>query len=377
MNYPIRILQVAVIMNRGGAETLIMDIYRNIDRSKVQFDFLTCKEGTFDCEILKMGGKVHRIPYITDVGHLRYVNELNKFFKAFPDYLIVHSHLNCMSGIVLRSAKIAGVPIRIAHSHSTARSGGFAAKLYKRYAANLIESNATHFFACSQASADWLFRKVNATKITIVHNGVNLEKFVYDCNERIKMRRKLNVKDECLVIGHVGSFSPSKNHLYLLDIFAEIHLRKPESILFLAGDGVLRNQIEEKVSSLGLSDSVKFLGLRDDISSLLQSFDIIVFPSHYEGLPVSIIEAQASGLGCLLSDNITKEVDLGLDLVKFISINKKPSEWADTVLSMIQTRKDYIDVIRNKGYGITDTAKWLEKFYCDITKTLYDPQNAN
>ncbi len=178
MGSPLRVLHVVVNMNRGGAETLIMNLYRNIDRTKVQFDFLTCKEGVFDSEIHEMGGKIHRIPYVTEVGHSGYVKELDLFFKEHPDYEIVHSHLDKMSGLVLRAAKKAEIPVRIAHSHNTQSEGGIGAKGYKWLVGRYINWNATHMFACSEVAAKWLFGS-QAHKASILKNGIECDKFQF------------------------------------------------------------------------------------------------------------------------------------------------------------------------------------------------------
>lgn len=245
MGTPLRVLHVVVNMNRGGAETLIMNLYRNIDRSKVQFDFLTCKEGVFDKEIVKLGGEVHRIPYVTDVGHRGYIKALNTFFNSHPQYKIIHSHMDKMSGFVLRSAKKARVPVRIAHSHSTSSEGGAIAKIYKWYAGAFITSCATHFLACSVAAAQWLFaNRESATKI--LKNGIECDEFTFNPDIRAQVRKELNLHGDVFVIGHVGRFAHPKNHTFLIDIFAQLIEYRPNSILLLVGDGPLRLEMKKK-----------------------------------------------------------------------------------------------------------------------------------
>ena len=192
MGGPIRILHVVVNMNRGGAETLIMNLYRNMDRSKVQFDFLTCREGAFDEEIAAMGGRIHRIPYVTDVGHFGYVKALDAFFTSHPEYKIVHSHMDKMSGLVLRSAKKAGIPIRIAHSHNTSSEGGTATKVYKSYAGKFILPNASHLLACSNLAANWLFEK-KANQARILKNGIDCDQFAFSAEVRKQVREELKL----------------------------------------------------------------------------------------------------------------------------------------------------------------------------------------
>ncbi|MEH7385632.1 glycosyltransferase, partial [Bacillus sp. JJ1521] len=264
MGGPLRVLHVVVNMNRGGAETLIMNLYRNMDRSKVQFDFLTCKEGVFDKEILEIGGKIHRIPYISDVGHFGYVKALDQFFKEYNSYKIVHSHLDKMSGLVLRAASKAGIPVRIAHSHNTQSEGGVATKIYKSYSGKYINSHATNLFACSNAAAEWLFGQ-NSKEANILKNGIEYDKFLFSNDSRSDIRKEFNISDETLVLGHIGRFNHQKNHSFLIDVFSELNEKVQNSVLILVGDGVLRSRIEEKVRQLNLANKVLFLGVRQDI----------------------------------------------------------------------------------------------------------------
>ncbi|MFD0771217.1 glycosyltransferase family 1 protein [Bacillus sp. CGMCC 1.60114] len=369
MGCPLRILHVVVNMNRGGAETLIMNLYRNLDRSKVQFDFLTCKEGVFDEEIVELGGKVHRVPYITDVGHMRYMKALNTFFASHQEYRIVHSHMDKMSGFVLRSAKKAGIPIRIAHSHNTSSEGGVAAKMYKWYAGKFILSCATHLLACSNAAAQWLFAD-KATAAKLVKNGIECDRFSFSPNIRKQVREELQLHQDTFVVGHVGRFAHQKNHSFLIDIFAQLIKLKPNSILLLAGDGPLRLEIEKKVEELNLGNNVKFLGVRSDIEKLLQAFDVFVFPSIHEGLPVTLIEAQGAGLPCMISDAITQEVDMGMNLVEYISLTDKEI-WIEKLkgISVRNLPRDILDqALSKKGYDIKNTAGLTQEFYLAVSR---------
>ncbi|NHM29288.1 glycosyltransferase family 1 protein [Neobacillus terrae] len=362
MSKPIRILHVVVNMNRGGAETLIMNLYRNMDRSKVQFDFLTCREGVFDSEIKELGGTIHRIPYI-EAGHFGYIRSLNMFFSNNNDYTIVHSHLNKMSGFVVRAAKKHGIPYCISHSHNTSGEGGILAKSYKWYSGMFISSNTDYTFACSHTAAKWLFGKSNEAKL--LNNGIELEKFSYSPDIRLLKRRELGISDQ-LVIGHVGRFTKQKNHKFLIEVFAEFVKRRPDSILLLCGDGVLRKDIENRVIELNIQDKVKFLGVRSDINQLLQAFDIFLFPSLHEGLPVTLIEAQAAGIPCLISDEITNEVDLGLGLMEFLQLKSKDL-WVTKLekfkVNKIERQTSKLKILRDRGYDIKNTAKWLQDFY--------------
>lgn len=361
---PIRVLHAVVNMNRGGAETLLMNLFRNIDRTKVQFDFLTSKPGVFDEEIEALGGKIHRIPYISEVGQLGYRKALRLFFEAHSDYQAVHSHMDKMSGFVLSAARKAGVPVRIAHSHNTRSEGGMAARLFKWYAGTKIASAATDLIACSKAAAQWMFRG-RSKQAHILQNGIETERFSFDQVKRDHVRRELGISADAFVVGHVGRFLKQKNHVYLIELFADLCRTQQNAVLLLAGDGPLRGEIETRVRQLQLSSRVRFLGVRSDVDALLQGFDVFVFPSLHEGLPVTLIEAQGAGLPCIISSEITTEVDLGLGLVKFFPLHepsvamKHLSEAARKHLE----RTVPADALARKGYDIRSTARWVEAYY--------------
>jgi glycosyltransferase involved in cell wall biosynthesis len=364
---PLRVLHVVVNMNRGGAETLLMNIYRNIDRSKIQFDFLTCKEGVFDKEIMQLGGNVYRIPYITDVGHFKYRKTLEDFFNSNLNYKIVHSHLDKMSGLVLQAAKKVRVPVRISHSHNTSSEGSMAAKLYKWYIGQLINQNATNYYACSQVAGEWLFKE-RAASASILKNGIDLDQFKYSPQTRREIREELHLLENNIVFGHVGRFAHQKNHEFLIDVFAEFCKSDKDSVLLLVGDGPLREKVKKKVFDLKINNKVKFLGVRSDITRILQALDLFIFPSLHEGLPVSLIEAQGAGLPCFISDQISKEVDMGMELVKFLPLDNK-NLWIEIIkkkLSIRDRRELNLEPLIQRGYNIKDTASQLEKFYLSV-----------
>lgn len=370
MGYPLRILHTVVNMNRGGAETLIMNLYRNIDRTKIQFDFLTCKEGAYDAEIIALGGKIHRIPYVTEVGHLGYIKKLEKFFRINSNYKIVHSHMDKMSGLVLREAKKANIPTRIAHSHNTKSEGGVASQIYKWYAGKQIESNATHLFACSESASKWLFSK-RSNESLILKNGIECEKFHFSMQIREQIREELTIPSDSYVIGHIGRFNHQKNHLYLLEIFADLLKKMPNATLILVGGGTLQAKIESKIKELQIEKYVKLLGIRDDIHKILQAMDVFVFPSLHEGLPVTLIEAQGAGLPCIISDSITEEVDMGMGLIQFCSLSEK-EKWIEKILDGAKRefpRKNAESALNQKGYNIRRTAEITEKTYISLGRT--------
>ncbi|MEW9501081.1 glycosyltransferase family 1 protein [Jeotgalibacillus marinus] len=367
MGGPLRVLHVVVNMNRGGAETLIMNLYRNIDRTKVQFDFLTCHEGVFDEEIKAMGGKIHRIAYVTKVGHRLYLKNLDQFFKQHQHYKIVHSHMDKMSGFVLRAAARAAIPVRIAHSHNTSSEGGPLSKAYKWYAGKHILKYATQFYACSETAANWLFDK-SSNQSLILKNGIECDRFEFSVPNRKKMREDCHLDHHSFVIGHVGRFNQQKNHLFLLEVFADLVQYVPQAQLLLVGEGTLQTSIEKKIQDLHLVNNVHLLGVREDVHLLMQGFDVFAFPSLHEGLPVTLIEAQCAGIPCLISENITDEVDLEMGLVQKISITNKKI-WVKALLQtrkQHQVRKTNEKKISQKGYNIRQTAVTTEKSYLKL-----------
>ncbi|MCP3029203.1 glycosyltransferase family 1 protein [Halobacillus sp. A5] len=370
MGSPLRVLHAVVNMNRGGAETLLMNLYRNIDRSKVQFDFLTCKPGVFDQEIENLGGTVHRIPYVTDVGHRGYKKALKRFFQSHQ-YKIVHAHMDKMSGIVLQEAEKAKVPVRIAHSHNTQSEGGMLTKLYKNYAASSIHRSATHRFACSRSAAEWLFGR-KSSQVHLLKNGIDCRRFLYSAEKRLRVREQLNLSPETFVAGHVGRFNYQKNHNHILEIFCRFLNTHENSVLLLAGDGTLRNTIEAKSKQLGIEDKVKFLGVREDVDELLQAFDLFLFPSLHEGLPVTLIEAQNAGLPCLITDTITKEVDMGMGLVEHLPLSHI-DPWITAMKKAAATPDSRVvdtALLKRNGYDIKQSAVQTQNNYIVLGRVV-------
>lgn len=374
---PIRVLQVLTIMNLGGAETMIMNYYRHVDRTKVQFDFLLHRQerGFFDDEIESLGGKIYRMTPISPKNYFSYKNNLNVFFDEHPEYSIVHSHLNALSSIILSVAKNKKIPYRIAHSHLAVESSVLK-KIFKKntdikatikdtiqsLVRGKVAKVATHYFACGEKAGDWLFGQKNKAKVTIINNAINASLFTYDAAKANKIKEEFGLKNE-KVIGHVGRFNEQKNHFLLIKIFNEIYKKDNNYVLLLIGDGNLKDKIKEEAKRLNIDKNIHFLGLRDNIPELLQGFDLFLFPSLYEGLPVTLIEAQASGLKIITSSTVTQEVDI-TGLITYIDLEKPESVWAESVLSNINyNRKDTLNQIREGGYDIFENAKNLQIFY--------------
>lgn len=362
---PIRVLHCVAGLGHGGYESLIMNLYRNIHREKVQFDFVSSFPGVYEKEIEALGGVIHRIPFITQKGPFVYTAALDRVLRASPRYPIVHSHMDKFSGLVMQRAAKAGIPVRIAHSHNTKNEGGLAFQLVKDHYGRMVLPWATDLFACSKAAADWMFG-AKAADARILFNGVQPEAFAPDAAARAAVRAELGLAGDVFAVGHVGRFTEQKNHAFLLKIFAALHARRPDSALLLAGDGPLRPKTAEQARRLGLSEAVRFLGLREDVPALLSAMDCFVFPSLHEGLPVTLVEAQAAGLPVVASSAITDEVCI-TPLVRRMGLDEPAGEWAAAALELagggFAARCCPAGAIRAAGYDIADTARWLEEFY--------------
>lgn len=353
----IRVLHVVTYMGRGGLETMLMNYYRHIDRSRVQFDFLVHRdfEADYDREILSLGGRIYRMPQLNPFSPA-YLKALDAFFAQHREYRIVHSHLDCMAGIPLKYARKHGVPVRLAHAHTSnqTKDKKYLLKLlYKRG----IPGVATGLFACSQDAGRWMF---GTDDFRVLNNAVDTAQFVPDEEVRQTARRELQVADDALLVGHVGSFMHPKNHPFILRIFAQL----PDTArLLLVGDGELREAIEEQAGALGVKDRVIFAGVRGDIPRMLQAMDVFLFPSHYEGLPVSIMEAQAAGLPCLISHKVPIECKK-TDLVEQYPLSDPPEAWAEAVLqAAARPRRNCREELIRAGFDIAANAGWLQDYY--------------
>ena len=368
MDKPIRVLQVMSSMNRGGAETMIMNIYRNIDRSKVQFDFVvhTDKKSDYEDEILSLGGRIFYVPRYTGKNHFAYRKAWKEFFDQHNEYKVIHGHVRSTALIYLSIAKKYEITT-IVHSHSASSDKGVKG-LLKNLLQLPLRHTADYLFSCSDLAGEWLYgaRAIKKDNYFLLKNAVNAEQFDYNAKKREDIRQKFNLADK-LVVGHIGRFSYPKNHRFLIEIFKEITLLHENSTLLLVGQGPLMDDIKAKVDNLNLTKDVMFTGLRDDIDELLQAVDIIVFPSFYEGLPVSIIEAQAAGVPCLISSTITKEVVI-TDLIRQMSIKLDAKSWAKEALEIAYKtkRQSQLQNIIASGYDIDTTSTTLLKFYMSL-----------
>lgn len=360
---PIRVLQVVASLNAGGMENYIMNLYRMVDRTKVQFDFIVhhAAIGLYEDEIESLGGKVYHFTVLDDKNILKYVSELHSFFEEHKEYRIIHGHLSSLAVFYLGVAKKLGVPWRIAHSHGA----GFLHTLKgtaKYLMFRTTKWNANVRLACSTEAGKYLYGK---DSFEFTPNGIDIGRFAFDEKKRKEMRSKLGL-DNDYVIGHVGRFNLQKNHEYLLKIFYGIVSKTSNVKLLLLGDGELFLKIQKLVEELGIKDKVVFAGVHKDVENFYQVMDVFVLPSLFEGLPVTGIEAQYSGLPCFFSDEITKEVKI-CDDVNFLKIGEDNLNlWVDALVQKpINNKRDSIEFITSK-FDVKNAAKAMEERYLDL-----------
>lgn len=362
---PIRVLNMFTIMDRGGAETMVMNYYRHIDRTKAQFDFLVHREqrGAYDDEIERMGGRIYRMCPVYPQNFSRYKRDLRTFFRAHPEYKIIHSHMSELGYFAFREAERQGVPVRICHAHNAPH--GFDAKMIIRtYFKKRMMPYLTHLFMCGEESGKWLYGDKNKSRFIMLNNAIDAAVYSFDASKREEMRRQLDLTGE-LVVGHVGRFNPQKNHPFLLDIFAALLKKEPDAVLLLVGGGADMPKIQAKAQELGIAECVRFLGVRSDVADLMQAMDVFVFPSLYEGLGIALVEAQAAGLPCVVSDTIPHEAYL-TDLVDPEKLSAPEEKWAEKILSMRAVpRTDRHEEIAAHGFDITTEAVKLQEFYLE------------
>lgn len=368
----IRVLQVVGKMHRAGLETFIMNMYRNIDRGKIQFDFIThyTERGDYDDEIEKMGGKIFRFSIMEDKNLLKYFRELNIFFKEHKEYQIIHGHWATFGLFYMFFAKINGVKFRISHAHNDRTPPGIRGKIVS----SLIKPMkffSNYYFACSESAIKWLYgvnsKIVKNDEVKVIKNAIELDKFQFNSSVREKYRKELGV-NESYVIGHIGRLSYQKNQIFLINMFSEIIKVDKSCILWLIGEGEDKERLKKKVNELGLQDYVLFFGNRSDIVELLYAMDVFVFPSNYEALGIVAVEAQAAGLPTIISDKIPKEAQI-TKLIKSLSLEDPIEKWVDQVLQYkLHDRINVHADIRNAGYDVIEEASVLEEFYLGLGK---------
>lgn len=379
MGMPVRVLHVLGGLSLGGAESRIMDLYRCIDREKVQFDFLVHQKmgdggaasripEFYDEEVKSLGGNIYLLPKFKVYNYFQYKRAVREFFRGHHGFAVVQGHMTSTASIYLPEARRAGVPVVCAHARSAGVDKGVKGMVTRLLRLPLL-GRADYCFACSKEAGESVFgaKWDGSPKARLIPNAIDAEKFRYDVAVRERLRAELKIGD-CYVIGHVGRFHYAKNHEFLLEVFARLHhslmLQGKRCVLMLLGEGDGMGKVKAQAEGLGVAGDVFFMGNKKNVEEYYQVFDFFLFPSRFEGLPGTVVEAQAAGLRCLVSDRITPEVGLS-GLVCFESLDKPAGVWAEYVAGHMEyEREDMCGVIKEAGFDVKRQAAELERFYC-------------
>ena len=371
---PIRVLHITGAMNRGGAETLIMELYRNIDRRKVQFDFMVYNysncAGAFDNEIQSLGGNIYTMKERFYKNPISYCIEAKRFFDKHPEYRIIHAHQYAMSGYILYMAKKSYKTVfTIAHSHIAYPKTDPLRAIADFGGKTLLKTNTDLFFGCSNDALKALTGHYeDKRKYIVMKNAINIGNFIFDNQARREWRDYIGAGADTIVIGNVARFTNQKNHEMIISVFHEIAKRVPNARLVLVGTGSKLDEIKQRVKELRLDGNVIFMGTRADVNKIINSFDVFLMPSRYEGLGIVLIEAQANGLPCVISASvIPKEADVNGDMVKRVELSEPPSKWAEECLSCGTRKKpEYAQKkVIEAGYDIKEVSIKLQDYYLE------------
>lgn len=369
---PVRVLMLFTNMNRGGAESMVMSYYRNIDRSKVQFDFLVHRpeRGAYEDEIEQLGGRIYRLIPFHPFTFGQYRKLVSRFFDEHPEYQIIHGHCSELGFFIYKEASRRGVPHIIAHAHN-------AHALYdlkwpfRTWYKHRMRKYLTHEFTCGQEAAVWLFGKKLAKQAVLQRNAIDTQQFRFDMESRVQIRKEFGIADDTLLIGHVGRFEKQKNHTFLIDIFEKFLALHPQTCLLLVGGtGNLEGSIKSKVKEKGFADKVIFAGTRSDVPQILSAMDVFLFPSFMEGMSLSMLEAQCAGLSCLVSDSIPKEISV-TDLITYYPLERSVEDWAKLLMEVSKGKSDrmvYSKKVAEAGYDIKKNAEWLQNYYLSLVE---------
>lgn len=367
-----RILHIVSALELGGAETLIMNVYRNIDRNKIQFDFVTHSDnkGDLEEEVECLGGRIYRIPSLGQLGAFAYVKRLLEVMKTYP-YWAIHSHTDFQGGFPALAAKIIGIENRICHSHSTNWNKGSNVKdkMILSFLKFLIRLSASNYCSCSIEAAQFLFgeRVVAKGKASVLNNGIDVDVFNYSSESRERFLKEHHLKKDTKLIGHIGRFSESKNHRFLLAVVKQLVAIDDRFVAVLVGDGPQKDQIIQEAEKLGIRNNCIFLGIRKDIPRLMNTFDVFLFPSLFEGFGIVTIEAQCAGTPCVISDTVPKETDMGLGLATYVSLDSSKDVWCEEIMKLLSLEKPNSNAVKKqiirKGFSIKENIKeWLRLY---------------
>ena len=364
---PIRILHMIASLEIGGSQAFVMNLYRNIDREKIQFDFIIdhTHDMYFQKEIESLGGKIFVLPTYRGYNLLEIKKAWHAFFKEHPEYKVLHSHSRSYASLYLPVAKKYGVKT-IIHSHSTSNGKG-AGALLKTELQYPLRYQADSFMACSKEAGVWLFgeKVCRGEKFQVVKNAIDAKKLIFNKDKRKSARAELGIGDE-FTLGFLARVMPPKNPVFVIEVFSEIKKKDNKAKLLYVGDGVLLPKVKERARELGVEKDIIFTGARADVDNMLFAMDCYILPSLWEGLGISLIEAQASGIRCVCSENIQKEA-IVTDLVKQMNLSEGAEVWAEEILCEPKRERDNcFEIIEKVGYDIESNARRIEDYYMTL-----------
>lgn len=359
-----RLLCIVSVMNTGGAETFLMKLYRKLDRTKYQMDFCVNVEekGFYDDEIKELGGRIYVIPCKSE-NLSAFRKKLAKVVHENQYKYVMRITSNAMGFYDLKIARDAGAKRCIARSSNSSDGTGIKARIAHLIGRLLYSKYVDVMIAPSDLAAKYTFgeRAYKHNKIYILHNAIDLKQYYYSEQAGMNIRKEFGIAENTFVVGHVGRFSKQKNHKFLLQVFKNLHDKIPDSILMLVGTGELLEDIKFDVKKLNIEKNVIFTGIRSDVNKIMSAFDIFVFPSFYEGMPNTVIEAQATGLPCVIADTITREANI-TGLVEYKSLQATPDEWGEVILNhMGNKHKEIKQGFIKSGYDIERVIQEFEK----------------
>ncbi len=369
---PIRVLQMIGGLNIGGSQTMILNLYKAVDRSKVQFDFVLDRSEASFWELVpvvrELGARIYTVPTFKGTNVLEVRKAWNALFKECVEHRVFHSHVRSYASLYLPIARKHGLKT-IVHSHSTSNGGKKIAALAKAALQYPLRFQADYFFGCSEEAGKWLFgeKTLKNGRYYMVANSIATARYRFNPEARSAYRKELGINDDAFVCLHVGRLCEPKNHAFLLDVFGELQKKNPNSILLIVGEGDYRERIQTKIAELGLGNKAIMLGARQDVANLMSTADCMLYPSLWEGLPMALVEAQAAGLPCYASDTITRDVNLS-PLIKYLPIDKGVAPWLESVGMKAGERVDVSDKLIAAGFDVEHTAKWLTEFYLDLNR---------
>lgn len=365
-----KILHIAGAMNVGGTETMLVNLYRKVNK-EIKFDFISYsnEEAYYDKEIESLGGTIIRLIPPNKAGFIGAIKDIRKVIKENGPYDVVHTHMLFNCGVAMIAAYLSGVKVRVSHAHTTSdESSSFIRKIYISLMRFFIKIFSTDFLACSNSAGKYLFgnRIINDKRYKVLPNYIDYEKFINNY-DKTNFREELEIKNDDIVICHIGRFISAKNHEFLINMAKEMIEKNNKVKLVLVGDGDLKNYIENKVKSIGIEKNVYFTGIRKDIPSILNSVDLFVLPSIYEGLGLVLLEAQASKVPCLVSEAIQPEVNLGIGLVKKLNLSCGTTKWTNEANNIINENKnddlDIMKAVEEKKYDLNSILSNLLSVY--------------